>query len=87
MPTQQELKDRAYAAWLTHAPRRRGHPTPSATTVEVYDERVYVVLRRGDQVVDIYLYKPATPGFRDTLVYLRRNWPGPYGRARATVAA
>ena len=85
MPSKHELVNRAMAAWLHH----RGHgspPTWGASTVEEYDGRVYVILRAGSTIVDIYRYKPATAGFRDTLVRIRRNYPGPYGR-RVSVAA
>jgi hypothetical protein len=81
MPSKEDLIRRAHAAWLTYR-RNRAEPTWSATTVEVYDGRTYVVLRRGGQVIDIYRYVPATPGMRDTLKPLRRYWPGPYGRQR-----
>jgi hypothetical protein len=82
MPSKEELVRRAHAAWLTYGPDR-AEPTWSATTVEQYDGRTYVVLRRGGNVIDVYRYKPATSGWRDTLVRMRRYWPGPYGRQRA----
>jgi hypothetical protein len=82
-PTKEELARRARIAWLTRFPNRT-EPTWSATTVEEHDGRVYVVLRRGGQVVDIYRYKRATDGWRDTLKLLSpsgngRYWPAPYG--------
>ena len=84
MPTKKELIERANAAWLTYAPKDgRGYPTFGATTVEVYDGRTYVVLRRGDTIIDVYRYKAPTAGMRDTLKRLERYWPGPYGRQRA----
>jgi hypothetical protein len=83
MPSKEELARRARIAWLTRFPNRP-EPTWSATTVEERDGRVYVVLRRNGQVIDIYRYKPATVGWRDTLKLLSsagrgRYWPAPYG--------
>jgi len=82
MPTDKELIRRAHIARMQYRPDLP-EPTPSATTVEVYDGRTYVVLRRGGAVIDIYRYRPATPGMRDTLKPMRRYWPGPYGRQHA----
>lgn len=82
MPTQRELIDRAFSAWLTYRPAPRPPtPTLSASTVERYDGRTYVVLRAGGQVVDIYRYTN-----EGQLRLLRRNWPGPYGRRTAVAA-
>jgi hypothetical protein len=80
MPSKEDLIRRANATWLQrvkHSPY--GYPTMSATTVEEHGGLTYVVLRRGDQVIDIYRYKPATEGWRDTLKLLR-YWPSPYAR-------
>jgi len=82
MPSKEDLIRRAHAAWLTYG-GSGAEPTWSATTVEVYDGLTYVVLRRGGAVIDIYRYKPATAGMRDTLRRVRRYYPGPYGRQRA----
>jgi len=80
MPSDKELMERAYAAWLRHWRHTAPHPpTLSASTVETYDGRTYVMLRRGDQVVDVYRYITQ----RDQLERLARYWPGPYGRQRA----
>ena len=61
MPTKTKLIERAFEAWLRHRPEPRP-PTPtfSASTVEVYDDRTYVFLRRGESIVDVYRYVPAT---------------------------
>lgn len=68
MPTKDDLVRRAHAAWLkyTNGPE----PTTSASTVEQYEGRTYVVLRRGGQVLAIYRYKPAGKG---QLVLMRRG--------------
>lgn len=86
MPTHADLIRRARITWLTTHPHA-AEPTWSSSSVEVYEGRTYVVLRRGSQVIDIYRYKPATAGWRDTLKLMKptgdgRYWPGPYGRRR-----
>lgn len=81
-----DLLRRARLAWLTYA-NDGPEPTWAASTVENLGGRIYVVLRLHGRVVDIYRYKPETPGFRDTLKRLskrvvanrRRYWPAPYG--------
>ena len=78
MPTKTELTERAYAAWLKFRRGRGSPPTLSASTVEVYDDKTYVFLRRGTEIVDVYRYKEN----EDHLVRLVRYWPGPYGRQR-----
>jgi hypothetical protein len=83
MPSKDELARRARIAWLTRFPTR-AEPTWSATTVEEHEGRTYIVLRRNGQVIDIYRYKHATEGWRDTLKLLSpsqggRYWPAPYG--------
>lgn len=79
MPSNKELIERAYGAWLRYWRHKSDHPpTLSASTVETYDGLIYVMLRRGDQVVDVYRYVEA----RDALERMRRYWPGPYGRQR-----
>ncbi len=83
MPTKTELIERAYGAWLKYRRGRGSPPTLSASTVETYEGRTYVVLRRGDQVVDIYRYMPETENTRDSFKRLMRYYPGPYGRQRA----
>lgn len=81
MPSNKELIERAYAAWLSYRPEPRPPtPTLSASSVETYDDLVYVVLRSGGQVVDVYRYLPNEKV--PALKRLRRNWPGPYGRQR-----
>lgn len=88
MPSDKELIDRAYAAWLSYRDGRTDYPTLSASTVEEIGGLTYVILRRGGQVVDIYRYKPATDNWRDTLKRMR-YWPSPYprnGGRRAAVA-
>jgi hypothetical protein len=87
MPTKTRLIERAYAAWLKYRPGHGPPPTFGASTVEVYDDRTYVFLRRGEQIVAVYRYVPATANTRDTLKPLERYWPGPYGRRRAATAA
>ena len=90
MPSHADLIRRAHAAWLTHGPGG-AEPTWSATTVEVHGGRTYVMLRRGGEVVAIYRYRPATPGFRDTLKLLKRmprrtDYEGVFGHAVGAVA-
>ena len=83
MPSDRELVERAYRAWLGYRPKPRPPtPTLSASTVEEWGGRTYVVLRSGGQVVDIYRYTN-----EGQLRLLRRNWPGPYGRRTAGAAA
>jgi hypothetical protein len=79
MPSDKELIGRAYGAWLKYRGAHRSPPTFGASTVETYDDRVYVFLRRGDQIVDVYRYLAP----EDSLKRLARYWPGPYGRQRA----
>jgi hypothetical protein len=79
MPNDKELIQRAYAAWLRYWRHKSDQPTLSASTVETYDGLTYVMLRRGEQVVDVYRYIEA----RNMLERVRRYWPGPYGRQRA----
>lgn len=78
MPSHADLMRRARITWLTTHPHT-AEPTWSATSVEMYEGRTYVVLRRGGEVIDIYRYKPATENWRDTLKLLR-YWPFPYPR-------
>lgn len=79
MPSNKELAERAYAAWLKFRRGRGETPTLSASTVEVYDGRTYVFLRHAGQIVAAYRYYEA----EDSLKRLMRYWPGPYGRQRA----
>lgn len=83
MPSDRELITRAHKAWLGYAPDRSREPTWSATTVEIYDGFVYVVLRAAGRVIDIYRYTN-----EGQLRLLREKWPGPYGRrSKQRVAA
>ena len=82
MPTKTEMIERAYGAWLRYRRGRGSPPTLSASTVETYDDRTYVFLRRGDQVVAVYRYTN-----EGQLRRMERYWPGPYGRQKTTGAA
>lgn len=79
MPSNKELIERAYGAWLKFRRGRGEAPTMSASTVETYDGRTYVFLRHGGTIVDVYRYLEP----EDSLKRLARYWPGPYGRQRA----
>jgi hypothetical protein len=83
MPTNKVFIERALRAWFSYAPDKSRFPTPSATTVETYDDLMYVVLRSGKTVIDIFRYIPSEGQLR----LLREKWPGPYGRRSKQKAA
>jgi hypothetical protein len=79
MSSNKELAHRARLTWLRRFPNR-AEPTWSATTVEEHGGRVYVVLRRGAEVVDIYRYKPQGDQLRLlSPTKSKRYWPVPHG--------
>lgn len=57
MPSKTELIERAYGAWFKYRRGSSAPPTLSASEVREYDGLTYVVLKRGDQVVDVYRYR------------------------------
>ena len=80
--TKKRLVQRAVAAYLRYDP---GGETPSflASTVEVYDDVTYVMLRSGARIVAVYRVDDTVEPFQ--LRRLLRYRPGPYGRQPLSV--
>lgn len=79
MPNNEELIRRARVAYLKYA----DGPEPTNWRVQTYQDRTYVVARRGDRVVATYRYKPSGWGGRGQLLAMRRS---PFVAAAAQVA-
>jgi hypothetical protein len=85
MPTDKELIERTYGAWLKYHRGSKDTPTLSASTVEEYDGLTYVFLRRGERIIDVFRYLPPTDKAAWSMKWIRRYWPAPYGRQSVAV--